>query len=274
VTTRNKKARRLDPPRSRGRDDIEARLEIAGFRLDESGCYRQNGTAVHLGRHWLRMEREHVGDRDREDEVGGMLGQCGPWRPVGGDGGSTRTLVADLPRSMWTSAADAGSEAAADLGGRCVEWGLATSGGGAPEGWAPPSPERAADLVPPGAGTIVVGDIVRDCVVYRDEGRLAIECPLVPFVPADLAATRQCWLERLLAEARALWRMARVGLRGGALVAEVDLTGVPHDALAGAVPAALHALHGLVAWTARPALVIASDLPSAALEARAAWMEI
>ena len=108
-----------------------------------------------------------------------------------------------------------------------------TADAGDLDDWTAPAQERIDEHLRGCPTTVRVGDVVRECVVLREDDRLALQCPLVPALPGDLAAARRAWLDRLVAATGSCWRIVRLNGDGSSIVAVVDLSGAPPGAVAG-----------------------------------------
>ncbi|MHC4415955.1 MAG: hypothetical protein ACYS0G_11785 [Planctomycetota bacterium] len=240
-------------------------LTEAGFQRSRGGLYRRNGFAVSVDRGWLCVQSGRA--TRSADPLRGMVGRPGLWRWVD-DGSGWCRQVFELPHVAWADrAADDTTGDRPRPGGACIDWAVATAAGAPPQGFSPPPPAHVEQLIPEGSKAVCAGEIVRACEVVSAPGRLALRCPLVSSIPDDLPEPRREWLEATILDAQRFWRMVRVGIDGEppSVVAEVDLTGAPVAILGSLVPAAVDALRWVVAWAAKTAAVIVSDVESKAL---------
>jgi len=99
--------------------------------------------------------------------------------------------------------------------------------------------------------TVQAGHLLRQCELIHRPDRLALTCPILTHIPADLPAARRTWLHEVLSDAQNRWRMVRLGLVGNgeeAVLAEVDFSGCPSAVLEHLFPTGLGALCWVVAW--------------------------
>jgi hypothetical protein len=123
------------------------------------------------------------------------------------------------------------------------------------ENWkSPPRDQVLAWLAPEGL-TIARGRHARQAELVADGPRLALRVAILPKIPRELSAPRAAWLDELLVETQAHWRMVRVGYVDGrrSAAAEVDFSGAPPSMLEPLVRAGAAALRAAVCWSIRSA---------------------
>src|SRR5262249_28075615 len=101
----------------------------------------------------------------------------------------------------------------------------------------------------------------------HEASRLALVCPILTGIAADLSPARRSWLRALLQDGQDRWRLVRLGLTETAAAAEIDLTGVPPLIVESVFRTSLGALRWVVAWLVESAVFLADRAkPCAALE--------
>ena len=164
---------------------------------------------------------------------GGRLGNPGLWKL--GEKAGAPVLYFEVP--MWLVSRPGGqADSVAGDGfslGVWLDWALATRRGQTPEGWASPPAEEAQAWLPEGALTFQARGQVCQAELILNGRRWAVRLPVVARVPDNLPRERLAALDKLARLAQRQWRLVRVGMlhdeTARALVAEVDLTGGPHD---------------------------------------------
>lgn len=193
--------------------------------------YRRNGTTLRLHHGWWTLSRDGV----REPQ----LGRPGLWRYV------EDAWAFELP--LLESAAPPAA---------IVAWADATGEGAVPDGWEPPAQGEIATWLDGGL-TAGAGALVRQGALILEPIRLALRYRELVRVDECLPQSRRRWLESLLSDAQAKWRMVRLDLEEAGVHAEVDLTGVPQEYAEPLVRAAHAALAWVVAWLLPPLVLIA-----------------
>jgi hypothetical protein len=123
------------------------------------------------------------------------------------------------------------------------------------------------EWLPAGARTIRHDEVIRQLDILLQPDRLAIRMPLVA-LPDGLPEVRSCWLDRILADAAATWRMVRLGRLEASecsRIAEIDLTGAP----AAMLPALLRSARDTLHWLAGAVLETAEFISRADTESEA-----
>ena len=222
-------------------------LHGLGLRLGGEAAGKRSGKVrFGLDNGWGRFE---IARSRRGDALAKQLGRPGLWKLHGINAPSKRRDVFELPPAVFSRA---GSDAA------CIQalarWALSTASGKLDKTWTPPPRDQIESGLPEMALTLQIGSIALQGRVTHDTGRLAFGFPIVQGIPADLPAARMAWLRELLTDAQDRWRLVRVGLTAeGEAVAEVDLSGAPHDAIETLVPIGVDALRLVVSSLAEPA---------------------
>ncbi|HYT92305.1 MAG TPA: hypothetical protein VEL76_26560 [Gemmataceae bacterium] len=244
----------------------DADLVALGFRPEETGAYRRNGTLLTPGRGWVAVEEN--GENANGDPLTGQLGLPGLWRQI--RSGDRVRHVFELPESALAAPPDPETESENESPLRaCIEWAVATATGGVADGWQPPPYAEVESWIPIGRLTMQCGPLLRQGELIHAPGRLALRFPIVSAIPADLPEVRREWLHELLADAQDRWRLVRVGLTVDetAALAEVDLTCCPHAVLEGLFKTSLDALRWVVEWLVKSADFLAdTDVTCRAVE--------
>jgi hypothetical protein len=245
---------------SRWRDEVQQ----LGFAYEESNhLWRSNGTSFESDGRWSALRTNH--DGPEYDPLTAPLGQPGLWKTLPANG-SAAQRVFDLPPVALADADDDDvlSEVASEPPLKaCLAWGMATAHGRLPEGWQAPSRAEVEAWIPDGGLTVQFRQIVRQGTLHHSQQRIAIRFPLVPRVPENMSEARRAMLRAVLCDGQSRVRMARIGVGpGGAIEAEVDLSGAPRGVLEGVVGSGLASLRWLVEWL-EIADFIASDAASA-----------
>jgi len=222
-------------------------LHGLGLHLGAEAAGKRSGKVrFGLDNGWGRFE---IVRSKRGDALAKQPGRPGLWKLHGIDGRSKGRDVFELPPAVLRRA---GSEK------NCIQalarWALATASGKFDKTWTPPPRDQIERGLPEMALTLQIGSIALQGRVTHDTGRLAFGFPIVQGIPGDLPAARMAWLRELLTDAQDRWRLVRVGLTAeGEAVAEVDLSGAPHDAIESLVPIGVDALRLVVSSLAEPA---------------------
>ena len=230
-----------------------SRLESLGFRRGDDGrAFQYDGMLLRPTRRWLVFA---TSAKSSVDPLRDSLGKPGLWKPH--TAGATREF--HLPLAVLGPGGL--NEAGAGVLRACTDWAMHAARGKLPDGWTSPPRDALEKSLPDGGLTVESGPLVRQGQLIRADDRLALSFPIVPAVSATLPESRRAWLERLMLDALARWRLVRVGWRGAAerpaLEAEVDLSGAPHDVLEILMPIALDALRWVVEWLLWPANLLA-----------------
>jgi hypothetical protein len=214
---------------------------------------------------WLRTFSGTEAEAD--DAVRGMLGRPGLWR-WSANGSRRYHACFELPGQLLAQLSDEPElpdEPA--LPQALLDWMDAAAAGDIPAGWRSPSLDEVKAMIPDGAATVRSHGVVRECEIDRTDQRLAIRCPVLPSIRADLPAPRRRWLEQLVLDTHRQWRLVRLGLtEDPAMVAEVDLTGAPPALVPQLVPLTVDSLRWVVGSVIQAAAVVASGVASAALD--------
>jgi hypothetical protein len=221
--------------------------------VDRGAAYRNGRLSFRVRSGWGEFETEHKADRDATPV--GQFGEAGLWKPItSGRHKIARSVFELTPAVMAKAESDAG------LFEALAAWALATSDGTADASWSQPSREDVEGWMPEHAMTLQVGTIARQGELHLDDGRLAFSFPVVSQVADRLPAQRRNWLQELLDDVRASWRLVRVGMAGDSTAqAEIDLTGAPAEVLEELVRTSVDALRFVVSSLAEPAEFLVND---------------
>ena len=231
-------------------DETLARLGFA----PEAGGYRCGDLRFTIGPQWCVLETP-APDAAPVDDLHAGIAAPGLWKVV--RAGHARRNIFSLPRRVWDTALSADADGEAGVAEQCVRWALDTAGEFSSSEWQAPSRALVESWFAPEQLTVLAGVVVRQGELICDTDRLAIRFPLVPEIPEDLPESRAAWLRLLLEEAQHRWHLVRLGFaRDGdgvlSAVAEVDLTGVPHELAEDLFVLSLEALRWVVRWLAEP----------------------
>lgn len=228
----------------------QSALAQAGFAAVADGVHRCDGVDLQRGSDgWVSLWRRELHDGDA---LRGHLAQAGPWKANPQPEGLRR--ICDLPVHD-----DADPHAVAEM----LRWAVETSRGEFDtRAWQPPAGHEIGEALGRGKLDVQVADQVRRGACIVDENRLALRLPLVTSIDPELSPARRSRLENLLNQAQSTWRMVRIGVDGTAdaqVVAEVDLTGCPHEMLCGGglLKSARDCLLACANWIVYPATVVA-----------------
>lgn len=228
----------------------QSALAHAGFAPVADNLHRCDGVDLQRGSDgWATLWRREPHDGAA---LQGHLGQAGPWKAVEDKGALRR--ICDLPLD---DGADPHASAA------MLRWAVETSRGEFDlRGWQPPPGHEISEALGHGKLEVQVADQVRRGTCIVEESRLALRLPLMTSIDPDLSPQRRSRLEHLLNQAQSKWRMVRIGMDGGAdaqVIAEIDLTGCPHEMLCGGglLKSARDCLVACVNWIVYPATVVA-----------------
>ena len=219
----------------------------AGFTPTPDG-FQRGDIRLAIGAQWCVLEAP-LAAADSPSEPGSR----GLWKKIRAGAESRRVFA--LPRSAWEAAlaADTSLESETTVIEQALQWALVTAEQGALPGWQAPSRAIIESWFQPGQLTVLAGGLVRQGELICEQDRLAIRFPLVPEVPFDLPEPRRAWLLALLDEAQDRWHLVRLGIVNGAedqssIIAEVDLTGVPHELAEDFFVVSLEALRWVIQW--------------------------
>ena len=216
----------------------------AGFTPISATLYQRRALQLAIGPHWCAIEAP-------DSPI--PLNSPGLWKRVG-TGGEARQIFI-LPRRIWDDAASADTslEDETIVLDQCLQWALATAEEAVSSTWQPPARAEVDSWFKAEQLTVVTGSLLRQGEVICESGQLAIRFQLIPELPADLPESRRAWLRALLDEAQDRWHLVRLSIATDAdgqssVVAEVDLTGVPHEIAQDLFVISLEALRWVVQW--------------------------
>jgi hypothetical protein len=243
----------------------DAALSQRGFERHEDG-WRYDGFLFRSERSWLQLETAWA---DNADPLSAQLGKPGPWKPIRA-GQHLRLLFAiqeSIVRDCDRAATFGETEHSAF---ECaIDWALATAAGAPPNGWASPDRTLLDACLPKKQLTIVHGSYMRQVELIHAPDRLALRLQLVSSLSTELPGYRLRCLRSLLLEAQDRHHLVRLGLARDrtqtAVVAEIDLTGVPSALLEPTISTSLDALR----WVASLLVESADFIAEAAMASRA-----
>ena len=219
-------------------------LARAGFTSAPGGCHQRGDFRLTIGPQWCVLEAP---------ESSMALGVRGLWKRVGA-AGDTRLIFA-LPRRVWdeASSADTSFDDEITVLDQCLQWALDTAEQSIPAEWQSPPRAVVESWFKPEQLTVVAGSLLRQGEVICEPDQLAIRFPLLPELPPDLPESRRAWLRVLLDEAQDRWHLVRLDVVSdddgqSSVIAEVDLTGVPHAIAEDLFVISLEALRWVVQW--------------------------
>lgn len=239
------------------RKQLAKDLEALGFS-SERGGYRRHPSGVVFAADGRRPHLETACRGTNTDPLLHQLGRPGLWKAVKGENGRI-VRVFDLPLAAMR---DVDGRSDLDIDEEIVspfyslvDWALRTVDGEAPTGWRLPPRDELEVLMPSEALTVQCGTEARQGELTYEPSCLALRYALARDVREDLPRARSDWLREVLLSAQNYWQIARVGFVGDAsnpsVLAEADLTGVPHSLLDRVLEDALAALKCLVQWIVR-----------------------
>jgi hypothetical protein len=200
-------------------------LRACGFHSTAAGYQNRDSIHVQSDCGWLVMTactRVNPGDSPGENLPG-------LWKPV--DTGRGPRSVFEIPLGLLIHHEEEPDESASPLLQATLQWALATFKGRLPDGWEPPSRETLDALLPESGLTVQVGSHLRQGELMVSPERLALQFPLIFFVPGELSATRRAWLNEWMNQAQRLWRLVRFRMtrrnQETGCYSEVNLSGVP-----------------------------------------------
>lgn len=240
-------------------------LSRRGFESGEDG-WRRNGLGFCNAGSWLHFETAWP---DKADPLSDHVGEPALWKPV--RAGHQLRRVFTVQESLVRA-----SEGAAVLDEtdrspfECIiDWALATADGVAPIGWALPERETINACLPKMRLTIVHCSYTRQVELIHAPGRLALRVSILSNLPAELPELRLRWLRVLLLETQDDNHLVRLGFARDrdqtAVVAEIDLTGVPAALLEPMISTSLDALR----WVASLLVESADFIAEAGMVSRA-----
>jgi hypothetical protein len=219
-------------------------LARAGFTPISATHYQRRALHLAIGPHWCAIEAP-------DSPI--PLHSPGLWKRVGTKGEARRIFI--LPRRLWDEAASADTsfEDEASVLDRCLRWALADDDDAVSSTWQPPLRAEVESWFKAEQLTVVTGSLLRQGEVICESGQFAIRFQIVPELPTDLPASRRAWLQALLDEAQDRWHLVRLGIATdvegqSSAVAEVDLTGIPHELAQDLFVISLEALRWVVQW--------------------------
>lgn len=232
--------------------ELDVQLRESGF-VRNGRVYRRGGVAFAVSGQWLVLSEPL--DECAPPSFAPGIGPPGLWKTL--SNGAPPRRVFEIP--SWAALGGQPKEdGLAEFGpvplAKLLGWALATRSGVAPAGWQPPGEDAVRSWLSPGALTMRARGHVRQTDLILEPARWALRLPILPRLAEDLSEPRRRALEELAGEAQHRWGMVRTrmpGSPGGALEAEVDLTGAPHSEplfLAG-----VDVLRHLFAWLAETA---------------------
>lgn len=227
---------------ARGASGIYSHPEIPVFRTAPDSTPLPDSVVFSVEAGWgiLRAEWRP----QPEDHLRGQLGRPGLWKSCGDATSAEAQPICELPPALLAVADPRGQgEEGAWLMRDTLAWGLATAAGEPLAGWELPDANLVAACLPPEYLTVQVGPVLRQISVENEPGLLALRCGLLPHLPDDLSPQRRGWLAELLRDGHNRWRLVRIGITpDDTVVAEVDLSGAPPDALEPLLKTGLEAL--------------------------------
>lgn len=199
---------------------------------------------------WLTMHAAVSGD-----PLAGQLGLPGLWRIVSGRIGQATQRVFELPPLADFDEED--ELTAEDVLAECKAWALSTAMGRIADGWQPPPRAEVESWIPSGGLSLRAETEARQIGLIHEANRLALVCPILPRIPAELSPKRREWLQALLTDGQDRWRMVRIGLTETSAITEVDFSGVPPAIGECVFRTGLGALRWVVAWLVESAAFLA-----------------
>lgn len=235
---------------------IAEQIRDAGFQVVGHNTYQRNGHVLDIDDAWLTVTDTQplpaTAARTFRDHPG-------PWRLASSTAEHGRFhKVFEVPGSVIHAAqavdADFGNHAPMRA---TLQWAIDTANGHR-NGWIAPQHGEVVQQLKKTSLTVQAGGIVRETLIDHGEHHLAFRCPVLTHLPDGLPQVRRDWLDASLHHAQNQWRLVRfkVDEEQGAVIAEVDLTGVPHALIESFVPVAVDALRWSVSWLAKSAAVI------------------
>ena len=260
-----KVSQNLNPALTSAASPVVAALERLGFRA-EGGQFTRGEIRFRQSGRWAVLEQScAVGEAVFD------FGRPGLWRTL-----NVARRVFELPDTVLALADQDsfGDDEQENPFAACLAWALATADGETPPGWQPEPRAFVDSLVPKNRLTIQTGGAIRQGELIHTSQRLALRVPIVPTLPPTLSAPRRTQLRAVLRDAQNTWSLVRLGLTAApelpAVLAEIDLTGVPAAALEPLLSASLETLRFVVARLVETAEILAeATVASAALDSAA-----
>ena len=190
------------------------------------------------------------------------IGEPGLWRPTCIEDRIVSGFACPSPARL---ARFGGGEArvrdSARLEAEVEAWARASLRGALPRAWRAPGADEAASWV--GAEKLAVrsGAHAVQGVLECSAERLRVRFPEVVCISDGLSKARLEWLRALCLDTQLRWQLARFGIVGDRVCAEIDLSGAPDDLVEPLLRVAALALVVSVGWVL-PALALIVD-PSA-----------
>jgi hypothetical protein len=247
-------------------------LARAGFVPLSAGRHQRGELALVIGPQWCVLEAPvppttPAPERERrapmrlvEEEPVRAASECGaPTNPVGlwrrvGAGVDARCLL-ELPRIAWDQAvvAEVAFDGQPTVLDELLQWALDSLSASMSPEWQPPPRDDVESWIPPEQLAVLAGSSFVQGELICQPGRFGIRFPLVPILPPELPESRDAWLRALLEEGQDRWHLVRLGVFAdnedqSSVIAEVDLTGVPHDLAQTLFVISLESLRGVVQW--------------------------
>jgi len=249
------------------RNEIVGHLAGIGFQRERDGTYRRRKLSLRRDRGWFILTDS--GTADRADPLTRHARLTGPWKPV--TGSDKPCWTAEFPAAALETVPN-GDEAKPALI-QWVDWAVESANVRPASTSDAPSEAEVQSWVSGAGLTILSHQHVRQVTLQRDDHRLVLSVPIVTQVPAGLPETRNTWLRDLLLATQDRWRMVRVvdESNGPArtAVAEIDLTGAPHQILEPLFAAGLQSLRYAVQWSIQSAdLLVDLGVTCRAMEVR------
>jgi hypothetical protein len=246
------------------------RLADLGFLQVGRASFASEKFGLKLDEPWSTF---HVRRSSRTaDPLSGLLGTPGPWKRI--RHGEHWRMVADVPTALLHDDCDPiftedGNRPLVKL----LDWLKDTSSRACFPTWQPPVLAEIESWYGPDKLVVSSGPYVRQGTLHRIAGRLSIQIPIVPVIPQQLPESRLKWLRAVLIDAQNRHRAARIGLVGEppqqSIIAEVDLSGAPAEALPTLFTTSLAALKHTIQWSIQTAgFLVDLNLDCSALEVR------
>ena len=245
----------------------ESLTELGFSATSGSQIYYREDIVFMIENDWGVLRAEWRGankNHNQANPLQGQLGKPGLWKSLLDRTSGKWQPVFELPPTAL-AAVDPQShqDESAQNFREAIAWGLGTAGGALMADWELPARHLVESCLPNGCLTFHVGPILRQGTLVYEPNRLALQCPILPRVPAELPEYRALWLEELLLDGHNHWKMVRIGeTQDNAVFAEVDLSGVPEFLLESLVRTGLEALRYAVEGLVRAADFLAEGSTS------------
>jgi hypothetical protein len=226
---------------------MDASLARLGF-TPAPGGYARGDWQLAVGPQWCVL---HAPGSESPDDWLAGLGTPGLWKLV--RAGESHRKIFALPRRVWDAVVSADADNETNVLEQTLRWALDSAEASSSPEWQAPSRALVESWFAAEALTVAAGTLLRQGELICEPDRLALRFPLAPEIPEALPESRAAWLRLLLEETHERWHLVRVGfLRDDAdalnAVAEVDLTGVPHELAEDLFAVSLEALRWVVTW--------------------------